>query len=178
VVRPTVWSLCAGKRWLAHGVGVGQLQATQGTQGGLCARCVRRVGRPRAEAASYDDGRAASDGLSCQRAFESCYSTPLHTNVVLLLHLLEGIQLNAMVKGDPLPPLKPPKPTLAEGLKSLLVCMDTNFETPECAAGAQRAFVKVGLRKKSDGTYTTYNAHHKAGWFQSCVPLERAMHVC
>ena len=31
--------------------------------------------------------------------------------------------------------------------------------------------------KKSDGTYTPYTAHHKAGWLQSCVPLERAMHV-
>jgi len=59
----------------------------------------------------------------------------------------------------------------------VLLCVDTNFETPEFAAGVQRAFVKVGLRKKSDGTYTTYNAHHKAGWLQSCVPLERAMHV-
>ena len=31
--------------------------------------------------------------------------------------------------------------------------------------------------KMSDGTYTIYTAHHKAGWLQSCVPLERAMHV-
>ena len=54
-------------------------------------------------------------------------------------------------------------PTLAEGLKSLLVCVNTDFKTPNFAAGVQRAFVRVGLMKKSDGTYTTCNAHHKAG---------------
>ena len=78
-----------------------------------------------------------------------------------------------------MPAFKPPKPTLVEGLKTLLICVDTDFGTEAFASGLQRTFVKVCLEKKTDGTYSTYNAHRNAGWLDTSLlePHEKAVRI-
>ena len=55
-----------------------------------------------------------------------------------------------------LPLFAPPKPTLAEGLATLMNAVNETFEAKEFRAGLRRTYVKVGLAKDSVGRYTRY----------------------
>ena len=70
-------------------------------------------------------------------------------------------RLQAEAVNGELPPFRPPKPTLADGLLTALRVCDEVFTSKLFQAGMQRAFVSVGLSPQADGSFKEYSAHRK-----------------
>lgn len=75
----------------------------------------------------------------------------------------------------PLPPFRPPKPAVEQGIQTVLQCTTSTLGTPEFGESLRKTFVKVGLRRKSEAEgsssssevsnmFVEYHAHKKAGW--------------
>mmetsp|Transcript_40 Transcript_40/g.128 ORF Transcript_40/g.128 Transcript_40/m.128 type:complete len:482 (-) Transcript_40:275-1720(-) len=70
-------------------------------------------------------------------------------------------RLQAERDKTPLPPFSPPKPTLADGLQSLLECVASTLNTDKFKSSMRRTFVKVGLAKQESNAFVKYTAHKK-----------------
>ena len=70
-------------------------------------------------------------------------------------------RLRANANKTPLPAYSPPKPKIADGLRSLLVFLNTGMRTAAMMEGIQRAFVTTGLARDVDGKYVMWQSSAK-----------------
>ena len=81
---------------------------------------------------------------------------------------------------EALPDFKPPKPTMADGINTLVTVLDTTLKTTNFLDGMRRCFIDVGLLPfKDDGSLRTYISYveHKRGSMNSAL-FPTAVNTC
>ena len=76
----------------------------------------------------------------------------------------------AAKKDDSLPPpFAPPKPKLADGLRTLLQVLNTNLSTDKFKDSLLKCFIEVGLAEQDDETFVQFSYNEK-GYLTKHIP--------
>ena len=93
--------------------------------------------------------------------------------VVQLLNYFQNwkiARLMALNARNNLPDFAPPKPTLLQGLKTVLKVGREVFTKQSYQDGIARCFVKVGQAKQSDGSSSRYTTHERGSILKTLLP--------